>query len=206
MDEPAEAAPLALPDNPSIAVLPFENMSSDPEQEYFSDGVSEDIITDLSKIPDLMVIARNSTFAYKGRHVGPRDVGRELGVRYVLEGSVRKAGERVRITAQLIDATDESHVWADRYDGALDDVFALQDQVTGEIVAALELQLRAPNREVAANRNEPSVEAYDHVLRARQYFFRFTSLPRSIRSTFRRFGVAAPTSSSADSRPRCATT
>ncbi len=174
LDDPKEAAPLAVPDKPSIAVLPFENMSSDPEQEYFSDGVSEDIITDLSKIPDLMVIARNSTFVYKGRHVSLRDVGRELGVRYVLEGSVRKAGERVRITAQLIDATDESHVWGDRYDGALDDIFSLQDRVTGEIVAALELKLGAPDREVATNRNEPNVEAYDHMLRARQLYFRFT--------------------------------
>ena len=169
-----ERTPLPLPDRPSIAVLPFENMSSDPEQEYFSDGITEDIITDLSKIPDLMVIARNSTFAYKGRHVSLREIGRDLGVRYVLEGSVRKAGERVRITAQLIDATNESHVWAERYDGALDNIFSLQDLVTGEIVAALKPQLRAPNRMVATNRNELSVEAYDHVLRARQYFFRFT--------------------------------
>ena len=169
-----EATHPPLPDKPSIAVLPFENMSSDPEQDYFSDGISEDIITDLSKIPDLMVIARNSTFVYKGRHVSLRDVGRELGVRYVLEGSVRKAGERVRITAQLIDATDDSHVWADRYDGALDDIFSLQDLVTGEIVTALELQLRAPDRAMAADRSEPSVEAYDHVLRARQFIFRYT--------------------------------
>ena len=168
----APPPPLALPDKPSIAVLPFDNMSSDPEQEYFSDGISEDIITDLSKIPGLMVIARNSSFVYKGRQISLRDVGRELGVRYVLEGSVRKAGARVRITAQLIDTTDDSHVWADRYDGALEDIFALQDRVTGEIVGALQLQLGAPD--AAANRDDPSVEAYDHVLRARQYFFRFT--------------------------------
>ena len=170
----AEAAPLALPDKPSIAVLPFENMSSDPEQEYFSDGISEDIITDLSKVPGLMVIARNSTFAYKGRQINLRDVRRELGVRYALEGSVRKVGTRVRITAQLIDTTDDTHVWADRYDGALDDIFSLQDKVTGEIVGALKLQFGALDSNAAATRDAPSVEAYDHVLRARQYFFRFT--------------------------------
>jgi adenylate cyclase len=169
-----EAMHPSLPDKPSIAVLPFENMSSDPEQDYFSDGISEDIITDLSKIPNLLVIARNSTFVYKGSHVSLRDVGRELGVRYVLEGSVRKAGDRVRITAQLIDATDDSHVWADRYDGALDDIFSLQDLVTGEIVTALELQLHSSDSAVLNHRIAPSVEAYDHLLRARQYIFRFT--------------------------------
>lgn len=163
-----------LPDKPSIGVLPFENMSSDPEQEYFSDGISEDIITDLSKIPNLLVIARNSTFVYKGSHVGLRDIGRELGVRYVLEGSVRKAGERVRITAQLIDTFDDSHVWAERYDGALNDIFSLQDMVTREIVTALELQLHPSDSAVLNDLIAPSVEAYDHVLRARQYFFRFT--------------------------------
>lgn len=165
---------LPLPEKPSIAVLPFENMSSDPEQEYFSDGISEDIITDLSKISGLLVIARNSTFVYKGRHVSLREVGRELGVRYVLEGSVRKSGTRVRITAQLIDTSDESHVWADRYDAALDDIFTLQDRVTAEIVDALELQLRTPDPETSTGRSLRNAEAYDHLLRARQFFFRFT--------------------------------
>ena len=123
---------LALPDKPSIAVLPFQNMSGDPEQEYFADGMVEDIITALSRIKWLFVIARNSTFTYKGKAVDVRQVGRELGVRYVLEGSVRKAGDRVRITAQLIDAETGAHLWADRFDGALEDVFDLQDQITGQ--------------------------------------------------------------------------
>ncbi|WP_439361665.1 adenylate/guanylate cyclase domain-containing protein [Bradyrhizobium sp. DASA03007] len=133
--KPANAKPataesnrlLSLPDKPSIAVLPFQNMSGDPEQEYFADGMVEDIITALSRFKWLFVIARNSTFTYKGRSVDIRQVGRELGVRYVLEGSVRRAGDRVRITAQLIDAETRAHIWADRYDRALDDIFALQD-------------------------------------------------------------------------------
>jgi adenylate cyclase len=121
--------PLALPDKPSIAVLPFQNMSGDPEQEYFADGMVEEIITALSRIRWLFVIARNSSFTYKGRAVDVKQVGRELGVRYVLEGSVRKAGGRVRITAQLIDAMSGAHLWADRFDGSLEDIFELQDQV-----------------------------------------------------------------------------
>src|SRR6202140_2234677 len=126
----AETTPiLALPDKPSIAVLPFQNMSGDPEQEYFVDGMVEEIVTALSRIRWLFVIARNSTFAYKGRAVDVKEVGRELGVRYVLEGSVRKAGSRVRITGQLIDADTGTHLWADRFDGSLDDVFDLQDKI-----------------------------------------------------------------------------
>ena len=124
---PAAAQPLPLPDKPSIAVLPFANMSGDPEQEYFVDGVVEEIITALSRIRWLFVIARNSSFTYKGRSVDIKQVGRELGVRYVLEGSVRKAGQRVRITGQLIDAFTDTHLWADRFDGSLEDVFDLQD-------------------------------------------------------------------------------
>ena len=170
---PAEAPPLAPPDRPSIAVLPFENMSGDPEQEYFSDGITEDIITDLSKIAGLLVIARNSSFVYKGRRVSLREVGREFGVRHVLEGSVRKAGGRVRITAQLIDTSNDSHVWAERYDGALDDIFALQDEVSAEVVRALEIRLTAAEVAAPASRTEHNVEAYDHLLRARQYLFRF---------------------------------
>ena len=126
---PQATGRLALPDKPSIAVLPFANLSGDPEQEYFVDGMVEEIITALSRIRWLFVIARNSTFTYKGRAVDVKQVGRELGVRYVLEGSVRKAGARVRITAQLIDALTGTHLWADRFDGSLEDVFDLQDKV-----------------------------------------------------------------------------
>ena len=140
--ESAAAAEPALPDKPSIAVLPFDNMSTDPEQEYFSDGITEDIITDLSKLSALFVIARNSAFAYKGKSVNVQDAGRELGVRYVLEGSVRKAANRVRITAQLIDASTGGHLWADRYDRDLEDIFAVQDEVTREIVEALKVRLK----------------------------------------------------------------
>ncbi len=133
----------ALPDGPSIAVLAFENMSGDPEQEYFSDGITEDIITDLSKISDLFVIARNSSFSYKGRNVPVQQVGREMGVRYVLEGSVRKAGNKVRITAQLVEAETGKHLWAERYDRDLEDIFAVQDEITDEVVTALDVKLIA---------------------------------------------------------------
>src|SRR5208282_856276 len=134
---------LPLPDKPSIAVLPFTNMSGDPEQEYFSDGISEDIITDLSKIAGLMVISRNSCFTYKGRAVDTRTVGRDLGVRSVLEGSIRRSGNRVRITAQLIDAATGGHLWAERYDRELTDLFAVQDDVTRRIVERLRVTLSA---------------------------------------------------------------
>jgi TolB-like protein len=135
------AQALALPDKPSIAVLPFLNLSGDPEQEYFADGVVEDIISALSHIRWLFVIARNSSFTYKGRAVDVKQVGRELGVRYVLEGSVRNAANRVRITGQLIDATTAAHLWADRFEGTLDDIFALQDQITASVVGAIAPQL-----------------------------------------------------------------
>ena len=127
-----------MPDKPSIAVLPFANMSGDPEQEYFADGMVEEIITALSRIRWLFVIARNSSFTYKGQAVDVKQVGRELGVRYVLEGSVRKAGGRVRITAQLIDALNGTHLWADRFDGSLEDVFELQDQVATSVAGVIE--------------------------------------------------------------------
>jgi len=136
-----EHPPLELPDKPSIAVLPFNNMSDDPKQEYFSDGLSEEIITALSKVPKLFVIARNSSFTYKGKSVKVQQVGRELGVKYVLEGSVRKAGNRVRITAQLIDAANGRHLWAERYDRELKDIFDLQDEITKKILAALQIKL-----------------------------------------------------------------
>ncbi len=135
--------PLALPDKPSIAVLPFQNISGDPEQEYFADGMVEEIITALSRIRWFFVIARNSTFTYKGHAVDVKQVGRELGVRYVLEGSVRKAGNRIRVTAQLVEAETGNHVWAERYDRDLADIFAVQDEITERVVAAIEPELYA---------------------------------------------------------------
>ena len=154
---------LALPDKPSIAVLPFQNMSGDPEQEYFADGMVEDIITDLSRIKWLFVIARNSSFVYKGSAVDVKQVGRELGVRYVLEGSVRKAGNRVRITAQLIEAESGAHVWAERYDRALDDIFAVQDEMTLSVVGAIEPSLRQAEIERVKRKRPENLDAYDLV-------------------------------------------
>ncbi|MEJ2378220.1 MAG: adenylate/guanylate cyclase domain-containing protein [Pseudolabrys sp.] len=163
----AKAAPvLALPDKPSIAVLPFQNMSGDSEQEYFCDGMVDDIITGLSRIRWLFVIARNSTFTYKGRAVDVKQVGRELGVRYVLEDSVRKATDRVRITGQLIDAATGAHVWAERYDRKLDDIFALQDEITLSIVGAIEPSLRVAELERVRRKRSDSLDAYDLVLQA----------------------------------------
>jgi TolB-like protein/class 3 adenylate cyclase/Tfp pilus assembly protein PilF len=165
---PAEAprAALALPDKPSIAVLPFQNMSGDAEQEYFVDGMVEDIITGLSRIKWLFVIARNSSFTYKGKAVDIRQVGRELGVRYVLEGSVRKAGARLRITAQLIEAETGAHVWADKFDGALEDVFDLQDKITEAIIGIIEPNLRRAEIDRAKRKRPESLDAYDLYLRA----------------------------------------
>jgi adenylate cyclase len=154
-----------LPDKPSIAVLPFQNMSGDPEQEYFADGVVEEIITALSRIRWLFVIARNSSFTYKGRAVHVKQVGLELGVRYVLEGSVRKAGNRVRITGQLIDVSTGSHIWADRFDGELANIFDLQDQVTASVVGAIEPMLEQAEIERAKRKPTESLDAYDHYLR-----------------------------------------
>jgi adenylate cyclase len=153
----------------AIAVLPFTNMSGDPEQEYFSDGISEDIITDLSKIAGLMVIARNSSFAYKGRSVEVRTIGRELGVQSVLEGSIRRAGNRVRITAQLIDATSGGHLWGDRYDRDLTDIFEVQDDVTRRIVDALKVTLSPIEMERLADTKTSNLAAYDYLLRGREF-------------------------------------
>ena len=155
----------------SIAVLPFSNMSGDVEQEYFSDGISEDIITDLSKVPGLLVIARNSSFAYKGKAVDLRSVGRELGVGHVLEGSVRRAGGRVRITAQLIDAATGGHLWADRYDRDMTDIFAVQDEVTLNIVEALKIRLTPAQKAKIASTGSMNPEAYDLFLRMRDLVF-----------------------------------
>jgi adenylate cyclase len=168
--EPVSAAAEPEIESPpqSIAVLPFNNMSHDPEQEYFSDGITEDIITDLSKIGGLLVIARNSSFAYKGKSPDIRAVGRELGVRSVLEGSIRRAGNRVRITAQLIDATTGGHLWADRYDRDLNDIFAVQDEVTHRIVSALQVALTPREEALLADSPTTNMEAHDLTLRARE--------------------------------------
>jgi adenylate cyclase len=159
-------AALPLPDKPSIAVLPFANMSGDAEQDYFVDGMVEDIITGLSRIKWLFVIARNSSFAYKGRSPDIRQVGRELGVRYVLEGSVRKAANRVRITGQLVEAESGRHIWAERYDRALDDVFALQDEIALSVVGAIEPRLHQAEIERVKRKRPEHLDAYDLVLRA----------------------------------------
>ncbi len=161
-----EDASLLLPDKPSIAVLPFDNMSGDAEQDYFADGMVEDIITGLSRIKWLFVIARNSSFVYKGKAVDIKQAGRELGVRYVLEGSVRKASDRLRVTAQLIEADTGRHVWADRYDRTLDDVFSLQDELTMTVVAVIEPNLRQAEIERVKRKRPDSLDAYDLVLRA----------------------------------------
>jgi TolB-like protein/Tfp pilus assembly protein PilF len=163
---PEPSAGLALPEKPSIAVLPFTNMSGDIEQEYFADGIAEDIITGLSRIKWLFVIARNSSFAYKGKSVDVKQAGRELGVRYVLEGSVRKASNRLRVTSQLIEAETGRHVWADRYDRTLDDIFAIQDELTMSVVAAIEPNLRQAEIERVKRKRPDSLDAYDLVLRA----------------------------------------
>jgi TolB-like protein/Flp pilus assembly protein TadD len=163
-----------LPDKPSLAVLPFTNLSSDAEQEYFADGMVEDIITGLSRSKSLFVIARQSTFTYKGKSVDIRQVGRELGVRYVLEGSVRKSGNRVRISGQLIEATTGVHLWADRFDSQLDDIFDLQDQVTNSVIGALFPQLERAEIERAKRVPTENLQAYDYYLRALSSFYQFT--------------------------------
>jgi adenylate cyclase len=174
--------PLPLPDKPSIAVLPFANMSGDPEQEYFVDGMVEEIITALSRIRWLFVIARNSTLTYKGQAVDVKQVGHELGVRYVLEGSVRKAGNRVRITGQLVDATNGAHLWADRFDGSLEDVFDLQDKVAINVAGVIEPALQAAETTRSASRPTDDLTAYDLYLRAYAMFFSSAEqIPEAIR-------------------------
>ena len=175
-DAPAvEAAPLALPDKPSIAVLPFVNMSPDADQEFFSDGISEDIITALSKFRSLFVIARNSSFSFKGQSIEVKDIGHKLGVRYVVEGSVRRAGNRVRITAQLIDAVADTHLWAERYDRDLDDIFAVQDEVTHAIVTAIEPTLGSAERDRAHRKPPGSLDAWESYQRGLWNMYRFTA-------------------------------
>ena len=162
---PVPGAALPLPDKPSIAVLPFSNMSGDPEQGYFADGIAEDILTGLSRLRWLFVIARNSSFTYKGRHVDVRQVGRELGVRYVLEGSVRKGGNRIRITGQLIEAETGNHLWAERYDRALDDVFAIQDDITESVIGCIQPQVYAAEHDRLKRKPPQSLDAWESFVR-----------------------------------------
>ena len=163
---------LPLPDKPSIAVLPFANLSDDASQEYFADGITDDLITDISKISSLFVIARTSTFVYKGKSIDVRTVAKELGVRYILEGSVRRVGDQVRINAQLIDSTTGGHLWAERYDGSLADVFGLQDKVARKIVAVLAVQLTAGEQQRVARKETEVPEAYDAFLQGWQHYLR----------------------------------
>jgi len=190
-DQPAAPAPatsaLALPDKPSIAVLPFQNMSGDPEQEYFADGMVEDIITALSRFKSLFVIARNSSFTYKGKNVDIKQVGRELGVRYVLEGSVRKAADKVRITGQLIDSETGAHLWADRFDGSLKDIFELQDHVTTSVVGSIAPKLDQAELERAKRKPVENLDAYDYFLRGKATLHDMTkgSYDESLRLLYR---------------------
>jgi len=170
----ASKVPLALPDKPSLAVLPFQNMTGDAEQEYFVDGIVEEITTAMSRLPWLFVIARNSSFTYKDKTVDVKHVARELGVRYVLEGSVRKAGNRVRITGQLIDTMTGGHIWADRFDGALDDIFELQDRVASNVVGAIEPRLVVSEMDRAARKPAESLDVYDLYLRALAHVHKYT--------------------------------
>jgi TolB-like protein/Tfp pilus assembly protein PilF len=165
---------LALPDKPSIAVLPFQNLSDDPEQEYFTDGMVEDIITGLSRSKLLFVISRNSSFTYKGKAVDIKRVSRELGVRYVLEGSVRKAGKRIRVTGQLIDAPTGAHIWADKFDSELEDIFDLQDRLTSSVIGAMSLQLERAEIERARRKPTESLQAYDYYLRSKFSIYQWT--------------------------------
>jgi adenylate cyclase len=184
---------LPLPAKPSIAILPFTNMSGDPEQEYFSDGISEDLITTLSRIRWLFVIARNSTFTYKGRPVDVKQVGRELGVRYVLEGSVRKGGSRVRITAQLIDATNGAHLWAERFDRELADIFSLQDEITERIAATIEPELARAELERARRKPPESLDAWDLYQRGLWHIWQFNAEDNeAARKLFERATVLDP--------------
>ena len=173
----------AVADKPSIAVLPFQNMSGDPEQEYFADGMVEEITTAIARCPGLFVIARNSSYAYKGKSIDVKQVARELGVRYVLEGSVRKAGNRVRIAGQLIDSITGAHVWTDRFDGTLDDIFEFQDRVAGGVVGSIEPRLRRAEAERAVRKPTANLDAYDLYWRAQAQAYKRSSesLAESIR-------------------------
>jgi len=184
---------LALPNKPSIAVLPFENMSGDPEQEYFCDGIVEDIITALSRIRWLFVIARNSSFSYKGKAVGVKQIGQELGVRYVLEGSVRKGGGRVRITAQLIDAPTGAHLWADRYDRDLTDIFAMQDEITGSVSTVIEPALGEAERQRAMHKSPANLDAWEAYQRGLWHFYKYRADENKAAQTFFRRAIEIDT-------------
>jgi len=180
--KPGSARPVSrrLPEKPSSAVLPFTNMSGDPEQEYFSDGITEDIVTALSRLHWFFVIARNSTFAYKGQRMDVRQIGRDLGVRYLLEGSVRKSGQRLRITSQLLDAMTGNHIWSERYDRELTDIFALQDEITASVAAAIEPKLLAAEAVRSQERSSDDLDAWDLMMRALTYYWRMTSADSKI--------------------------
>ncbi len=180
----ADQAPLALPEKPSIAILPFDNMSSDPEQVFFAEGIAEDIITELSKFRSLFVIARTSSFAFKGQALEVGEIGRRLGVRYVVEGSVRRAGNRVRITAQLIDAVNNSHLWAERYDRDLEDIFAVQDEVTHAIVTTIEPHLADTERQRARRKPPESLDAWTSYQRGLWHLYQYTLEDASIGVAF----------------------
>ncbi len=181
--EVTQIAEPAVPEKPSVAVLPFQNLSGDPEQDYFADGMVEEITTAIARCPGLFVIARNSSYAYKGKSIDVKQVARELGVRYVLEGSVRKAGSRVRIAGQLIDSTTGAHIWADRFDGTLEDIFEFQDRVASGVVGAIEPQLRRVEAERAGRKPTASLDAYDLHLRAQAQAYKRSAegLAESIR-------------------------
>src|SRR5262249_30607563 len=165
---------LPLPDRPSIAVLPFQNMSSDPEQEYFADGIAEEIITALSRLPSLFVIARNSSFTYKGRTTDIRAIGRDLGVRYVLEGSLRKGGSRIRVTAQLIEAETSNHVWAERFDRDISDIFAIQDEITETVTVAIAPAIAQAERQRAMRKPPENLDAWASYQRGLWHFDQVT--------------------------------
>ncbi len=186
--ESAAHATLSLPDKPSIAVLSFQNMSGDPEQEYFADGIAEEIITALSRFRQLFVIARNSSFAYKGRHVDVKQIGRELGVRYVLEGSVRRAANRVRIAGQLIDVSTGAHLWADRFEGEMEDIFDLQDRVMTKVVASIAPRLEQAEIERVNRKPTESLDAYDHYMQGVANIYRWTN--KSVSDALRLFNKA----------------
>ncbi len=183
IDSTAPRPSLTVPDKPSIAILSFANMSGDPEQDYFANGVAEEIITALARCTWLFVIARNSSFAYRGEDVDVRQIGRELGVRYVLEGSVRRAGTRLRITGQLVEASSGAHIWADRFEGEISDVFDLQDRITESVVGAIESKLQLAEIERLKHKPEPDFDAYDLLLRAQALEYEFTeaSLAEALR-------------------------
>ncbi len=193
-----ESITFHVPDKPSIAVLPFTNMSGDSEQEYFSDGITEDIITALSRSPWLFVISRNSSFTYRGKAVDVKQVSRELGVRYVLEGSVRKAGNRIRVTSQLIDGTLGSHVWAEKYDGELQDIFDLQDDITKQVVSSIQTQIHLDMGEMVKRRERPDLSTWDLIARGWKLFYELTEESLAAAETlFRRAVASDPTSSEA---------